>query len=298
MASIWQRLGEGPNRRREREDKALAMVPVLLHNTNFDIGTISDLLKGYMSDGEIKLPNMMQEGTQGPLEADQLRETPRNSLRKPVYTTREGSNVFQRAPEGVSEADQIKELNVPRLSTEKPMGYATFYTRGPNGYEIVGREPSMSDRWIDVTENGGGVGSRGGESPQSKVDRATIAKVQEAQRQAGAKGVPVSGELLKQGVEAAQRLGLPTYSTPVEEDVPGTMGAIQRFLPGGKTGKQMGTEIGLGEPNGQVSRSEPVQPRKQDARNDGMSPEQYLKSIKAKITPANIRWAKGKLGSE
>ncbi len=282
----------------QRKQKAPDILQDLIKNTNLDTNTINDLVKSYVDEGKTRLPNMVQEGTQGPLEADQSRETPRNSLRNPVYTTQEGSTVFQRAPEGVSEANQIKELNVPRLSTEKPMGSATFYTRGQNGYEIVGREPSMSDRWIDVTENGGGVGSRGGESPQSKVDRATIAKVQEAQRQAGAKGVPVSGELLKQGVESAQRLGLPTYSTPVEEDVPGAMGAIQRFLPGGKTGKQMGMEIGLGEPDGQVSRSEPVQPRKQDARNDGMSPEQYLKSIKAKITPANIRWAKGKLGSK
>lgn len=300
MASFWKRLGEGPNRRYERQDKALAMVPVLIKDTNLDIGTISDLLKSYMNDGEIKPPKMLQENIQGPLAQNQMRETPTNSLRPPAYVFDETSSQFNRAPEGVSDPiRQIREVGRFQNNSTAPRG---------NWYMD---ENGQWKRW---------VGPDGASRPTSAQEKERLAiesalaqlKNKKANTEFGIKPITTRDEALDVPIglgldpdrypEIKQALSIYQETPPEEPKQPGLWDDVKAFGRGtaeviANTGRAIqGAAQRAAQPRPAVSPGSqtPVQPRKQDA----MTPEQYLRSRRAKITPANIEWAKSKLGSK
>lgn len=111
MSTIWQRLGEGPNKRYERRQKAPEILSELVSKTGFDMPTINDMLRSYVDEGELKLPDLMPESQQGPLNQGQRRESQTNTLRKPAYIYNEPTQTFGPAPAGVDDpVRQIREV--------------------------------------------------------------------------------------------------------------------------------------------------------------------------------------------
>lgn len=231
------------NQRDDRREKAPALLMELVGKTNLDQGTINSIIKGYVDDGEVRLPGMQPEGFQGPLMGGQERETKANSLRPRLMTRNEETGVYDWAPEGVTDRSQLVEVG--RRFAPKPDVPAWTFDENGQIVEIPGQR--KAGYVAPLRRPAPGHGRGGVATVQERADLATISKLQQAQKESGAKGIPVSEELLKQGVEAAERLGLPTFDTVSEIDAPGFKAALQRFLPGGKRGKQIVRERGIGK---------------------------------------------------
>lgn len=302
MASIWKRLGEGPNRRYERQDKAPDIIHDLITKTNLDTNTINDLIKSYVNEGITQLPNMVQEGFQGPLEQGQSRETPTNSLRQPAYVYDETSNQFNRAPEGVSEPlKQIRELNRFRNNSTAPRGNWYMDENGkwqrwesdvpdktPRETSVQTKERLAIESAITQLKNKKAVKKMGTtqyEEPITTRDQAL--------------SVPVGLGLDPDRYPAIKEV-LSSYPETLPEepkqptfwdDLGGSIRSAANAI--GRTGSEIGRRV-HSMVGGQSQNEVPVQPRKQEVTN----PEEYLRSIRAKITPANIEWAKRKLGAK
>lgn len=303
-----------------RRNKAPNLLLELVKNTNLDTNTINDVLESYVKEGKTALPNMMPEGMQGPLEADQRRETPTNSVRPPAYVYNENTNVFNRAPEGVSDPiRQIREVNRFRSSEYPAWTYGEDgkivplegYNRG--GYVPPPRKPQQ--------ERGAPPRPTAAQEKERLAIEAAVAQLRtkKAVKRMGTTQYEEPIATRDQALSVPVGLGLdPNRYPDIQELVQGypetmpeepkqpsffeNLGAGLRDL-GAGTGRAIGnfgsaavaaTKNMAGSKDGQ--KTESVRPAQQ--AEPRMSAEEYLKSINAKITPANIAWAKKKLGQK
>lgn len=289
-----------------RRKKAPDILQDLLKNTNLDTNTINDLVKSYVNEGKTELPNMMPEGVQGPLAQDQLRETPTNSLRRPAYVYDETSDTFSRAPEGVDEPTrQVMRVNNP------PRASAPAST-APRGNWYMD-DSGQWKRWESDVPNKPPRETSAQAKERLAIESAIAQlKSKKAMKRVGttqyeepittrdqALSVPVSLGLDPDRYPAIKD-ALSSYPETLPEepkqqtfwdDLSGSMRGAANAI--GRTGSAIGRKmesIAGGDRQNEV----PVQPRKQVATN----PEEYLRSIRAKVTPANIEWAKRKLGAK
>ena len=289
--------GEAMGRRKKAPD----ILQDLIKNTNLDTNTINDLVKSYVNEGNTQLPNMMQEDVQGPLEQSQSRETPTNSLRPPSYVYDEKSNTFNRAPEGVSDPiRQIREVNRFRSETS-PRGN-WYMDQNGQWQRWEGDAPNKPQRETSAqTKERLSI-----ESALTQLkNKKAIKKMGTSQYEEPittrdqALSVPV-GLGLDPDRYPAIKEALASYPETLPEEpkqptfwdnISGSMRGAANAI--GRAGASMGQTVQ--SLAGGVPRNEiPVQPRKQESTN----PEDYLRSIHAKVTPANIEWAKRKLGEK
>lgn len=283
-----------------RQKKAPDIIQELIKNTNLDTNTINDMVKSYVQGDTMQLPNMLSSDTQGPLNQDQMRESPTNSIRQPAYVYDEKTGIFNRAPEGVSDPiRQIREVGRFQNNSTAPRG---------NWYMD---ENGQWKRW---------VGPDGASRPTSAQEKERLAiesalaqlKNKKANTEFGIKPITTRDEALDVPIglgldpdrypEIKQALSIYQETPPEEPKQPGLWDDVKAFGRGtaeviANTGRAIqGAAQRAAQPRPAVSPGSqtPVQPRKQDA----MTPEQYLRSRRAKITPANIEWAKSKLGSK
>jgi hypothetical protein len=266
----------------ELEDERRAQAPAILKELASSFGynsqTTNKILNDYIKTGDLQLPDMLSQDTQGPLNQGQQRESPTNSLRPPIYTTEKGSGVFSPAPAGVADANQIKEL-----STDPTQGVTTLYTRGANGYQVVGTQPSKTDRWVDVTpSNERGTGRPdpyAGKDPV-RVKDALSTLAEHRKRLAphygpGGQVTPpqIDPELENRAIDAAQYIGVPVHT----ETTPGNPGHSFMGIRWGDTPESKRIVIGdtpidpntfgNGQRPAMASQNQqvPVQPRKQES---------------------------------
>lgn len=300
MAEPWEYWPQA--QKIQRKQKAPDILQDLIKNTNLDTNTINDLVKSYVNEGTTELPNMIQEGTQGPIEADQSRETPTNSLRQPSYIYDETSNQFNRAPEGVSEPlKQIREVNRFRNNSTAPRGNWYMDDSGqwkrwesdvpnkpPRETSAQAKERLSIESAIAQLKSKKAmkrVGTTQYEEPITTRDQALSVPV-------GLGLDPDRYPAIKDALSSypetlPEEPKQPTFWDDLSGSMRGAANAIRRT--GSAIGRKMESIAG-GDRQNEV----PVQPRKQAEIN----PEDYLRSIRAKVTPANIEWAKRKLGAK
>jgi len=258
MAEPWEYWPTA--QKRQREQKAPGIIQELIKNTNLDTNTINDVVKGYVQGGDLKFPSILSQDTQGPLNQNQMRETATNSLRPPIYVQQEGTDTFSPAPAGVHDRSQIVETKPPHE------GIATYYTTGPDGYQIVKQEKATKDAWINVTHkfpNGGRPDPYAGKDPV-RVKDALATLAEHRKRLAphygpGGQVTPpqIDPELENRAIDAAQYIGVPVHT----ETTPGNPGHSFMGIRWGDTPESKRIVIG----DTPMDPSAPVQPRKQES---------------------------------
>lgn len=201
-----------------------------------------------------------------------------------------------------------------RFENSKPEGghYAIGYD--DNG-DVVSQTPIKGNRDVsfrvgmdrtrrDIASLRGSGGGRGGETAEDKTNRATLAALLRAMTKVDFMGkpVPVDPRLIVAGRAAAEALGVPTDfldgqdggatpETPIPpaEEPPRGAGIWDRLF------KTPSSPVPAGAPGADTSPA-PALPKAGDEQSDADATA-YLKSIGAKVTPANIAWAKKKKGS-
>ncbi len=219
----------------DRKRKAADLLLSLVERTNLDEGSINNIVRGYVENGDVQLPGAPQA------------DAKTNTLRPRIITRNEETGAYDWAPEGVSDRNQLVEVG-RRFAPPKTTEVGKLYAYDENGVlrevpgasardKVVGRPPTRP----------GDARGRGGITPIERADLATIAKYQQAEKEAAARGTPISEELLNQAIEAAERLNMPTHDVVEQSDEPGLGGKISRMLPGGKSGKELVRRRGLGK---------------------------------------------------
>lgn len=236
---------EGPKIRKERQMEGAQLAHRLMTETGYDSDTINQVVKNFVETGRYQLPSALPEGVEGPLAQNQIRESERNRMRKPIYTRNEDDDTWEMAPEPVGGRDQVIMENRFRGQQGLPAGGVWRHNKVTGEYELIpgatSRDKFVShgvkpDKPTPPRASGGGGTTR--KTPEEEAAMKAYTVYLAAQKEN-----KLTPDIEEQGVSAAQFLGIPLEEVTAEKKMGWMERAGRAVMPDKAGDKVYGSKV-------------------------------------------------------